>query len=134
MKKVAALFIASFFFLVSCADNKKDAAPKKEKVKTEKKSTAKADPVKGKELFGSKGCTACHHETTKIIGPAVKDLASVYAEKGGDILKFLKGQSEAIVDTDPTQVSIMKNNLDTMVKEISDADLTNIVAYINSVK
>lgn len=134
MKKITALFIASSFLLISCGDAKKETAPKKEKTKIEKKSTASGDAVKGKALFGSKGCTACHHETTKIIGPPVKELATTYAEKGADILKFLKGESEAIVDTDPTNVSIMKNNIDTMVKQISDTDLVDIVAYINSTK
>ena len=137
MKKLALLFISSAFILISCGNAKKEKAPEKKTIKTEKKveqKVAKADPVAGKKLFGSKGCTACHHETTKIIGPAVKDIASGYATNNGDVFKFLKGESEAIIDTDPTNVSIMKNNVDTMVKDISDTDLTNIVAYINSVK
>ena len=136
MKKLAFLLVASSILLVSCGNSKKEEAPKKESVKVEQKAAvpAKADPVAGKKLFGSKGCTACHHETTKIIGPPVKDIAAKYAEKKADVLKFLKGTTEAIVDTDPTQVAIMKNNVDTMVKGISDADLVNIVAYINSVK
>jgi cytochrome c len=136
MKKLAFILMASSILLVSCGNSKKKEAPKKVTAKVEKKATpaAKADPVTGKKLFGSKGCTACHHETAKIIGPPVKEIAAKYAEKKADITKFLRGISPAIVDTDPTQVAIMKNNIDTMVKAISDADLSNIVAYINSVK
>lgn len=128
--------MASSILLVSCGNSKKEEAPKKESTKVEKKAapTAKADPAAGKKLFGSKGCTACHHETTKIIGPPVKEIAAKYAEKKADVTKFLRGSAAAIVDTDPTQVAIMKNNVDTMVKGISDGDLANIVAYINSVK
>ena len=133
MKKIAFLLISSALILSSCGDAKKEIAPVKKSTKVEKKA-AKIDPVVGKKLFGSKGCTACHHETTKIIGPAVKDIAAGYATNNGDIFKFLKGESAAIIDKDPTQVSIMKSNIDTMVKEISDADLTNIAAYMNSVK
>ena len=137
MKKLAFLLISSALLFTSCGDAKKEKTSEVKAPKTEKKvevKTAKADPVAGKKLFGSKGCTACHHETTKIIGPAVKDIAAGYLTNNGDVLKFLKGEAEAIIDTDPTNISIMKNNVDTMVKDISDADLTNIVAYINSVK
>lgn len=133
MKNLAFLLISSALVLTSCGDAKKEKAAEQESTKTEKK-VAKVDPVAGKKLFGSKGCTACHHETTKIIGPAVKDIAAGYSTNNGDVFKFLKGEAAAIIDTDPTQVSIMKNNVDTMVKDISDADLTSIVAYINSVK
>lgn len=134
MKKTILTLIVSTLLLVSCGNSKKEDAPKKETPVVVKKVATKGDAVKGKKLFGSKGCIACHNEATKIIGPAVKDIASVYAEKEGDVLSFLKGTSEAIVETDPTQVAIMKSNIDTMVKEISDADLVDIVAYINSVK
>lgn len=137
MKKLALLLISSAFICTSCGDAKKEKAAENEPSKIEKKSdkkVAKTDPVAGKTLFGSKGCVACHHETTKIIGPSVKDIAAGYSTNNGDIFKFLKGEADAIIDTDPTQVSIMKNNVETMVKDISDADLTNIVAYINSVK
>jgi cytochrome c len=137
MKKLVFLFISSVFILVSCADAKKEKGSEVKTIKTEKKVEAKiaeVDPIAGKKLFGSKGCTACHHETAKIIGPAVKVIAAGYTAKNGDVLKFLKGKSEAIIDTDPTNISIMKNNVETMVKDISNTDLINIVAYINSVK
>lgn len=138
MRKLAFIAIASTFIFVSCGNSKKEDVTKTEKApKTEKVTTQKpdsADAAAGKKLFNSKGCTACHHETTKIIGPPVKEIAAIYLEKKGDVLAFLNGESDAIVDTDATQVSIMKSNLDTMVKDISESDLASIVAYINSVK
>lgn len=139
MKTLASVLIASSLLFIGCGDSKKEETKKPVKVKTEKVQPKKAvvagdNSTEGKKLFGSKGCTACHHETTKIIGPAVNVIASIYTEKSGDIFKFLKGETEAIVDTDPAQVSIMKNNVDTMLKGISDADLKNIVAYMQSVK
>jgi cytochrome c len=134
MKKLTTILILLTIVLVSCGDKKAEEAPKKEKVKIEKKAEPSNNIAEGKKAFGAKGCTACHHETTKIIGPAVKVIASIYSEKNGDILKFLIGESDAIVDEDPTQVAIMKNNVDTMVKDISASDLANIVAYIQSVK
>ena len=134
MKKLTSILALLALVAVSCGDKKAEEAPKKEEVKVEKKAESTSNVAEGKKAFGAKGCTACHHETTKIIGPAIKDIASVYTEKSGDVMKFLKGESDAIVDEDPTQIAIMKNNVDTMVKDISDNDLANIVAYIQSVK
>ncbi len=134
MKKLVTILVVFSLLLTSCGNSKKEEAPKKEKTSVKKKTVHQGNAVEGKKVFGSKGCVACHHETTKIIGPPVKDIASIYAENDGNIMKFLKGKSDAIVDTDPSQVAIMKNNVDTMVKDISDKDLANIVAYIKSVK
>ena len=77
MKKLAFILMASSILLVSCGNSKKKEAPKKVSAKVEKKATpaAKADPVAGKKLFGSKGCTACHHETAKIIGKVIAERA-----------------------------------------------------------
>lgn len=140
MRKIVFIAMASAFVFVSCGDSKKEAPKNAETARvettTKKVVQEKASPeaAAGKKLFNSKGCTACHHETTKIIGPAVKTISAKYAEEKGDILKFLQGTDAAIVDTDLGQVSIMKSNLDTMVKDISESDLKSIVAYMSSVK
>ena len=47
---------------------------------------------------------------------------------------FLKGNQEAIVDTDPGQVAIMKANLDGFVKDLSDNELKALEAYMLSFK
>ena len=70
-----------------------------------------ADPLlaKGQELFEGKGtCTACHKADTKVIGPAIKDIAKIYKEKGASIASFINEESEAIVD--PSQYETMKAN------------------------
>ena len=135
MKKIVVFFIAATLGLASCAgEKKKEAAPKKAESKKEVvKKEKTADITKGKDLFSSKGCVACHNETSKIIGPSVVDIAKAYGNDD-DLFAFLRGEKEAIVDTDATQVAIMKNNIDTMVKAISDEDLHHIVAYMNSIK
>lgn len=130
MKKLTSILIIASLLLISCGDKKKEEAPKSDTKKIEKID----DVAVGKKLFSTKGCMACHNETSKIVGPPVNEIASIYKENSGDIFKFLKGESEAIVDTDETQVAIMKNNIDTMLKEISDDELVAIVAYMNSVK
>ncbi len=134
-KSVLVLSLAALFF-ASCGDKKK------EEVKTEVETTVEAPKEEvavgnielGKELFTAKTCATCHLADTKVIGPSIKDINKIYAEKGGDILAFLKGTSEAIVDTDPGQVAIMKANLDGFVKDLTADELASIIAYMESVK
>ncbi|GAB1309710.1 hypothetical protein KH5_23930 [Urechidicola sp. KH5] len=140
MKKITIMICALAFTFASCGgEAKKDAPTESKEVKKEvtvekKEEKSAGDIANGKALFSSKGCVACHNETSKIIGPSVKDIAVKYDEAGADLFAFLRGKSEAIVDTDASQVTIMKNNIDTMVKGINDADLTDIVAYMSSLK
>jgi cytochrome c len=71
---------------------------------------------------------------TKVIGPSIKDIVRVYDEKNGNIVQFLKGNSPAIVDTDPGQVAIMKANLDGFVKDLTPEELQALAAYMRSKK
>ena len=48
-------------------------------------------------------------------------------------MSFLKGEQEAIVDTDPGQVAIMKANLDGFVKDLKEEELKALEAYMRSV-
>ncbi|MCK5815463.1 MAG: c-type cytochrome [Flavobacteriaceae bacterium] len=138
MRKIVFIAIVSAFVFVSCGDSKKEAPKTAETPKIEKttKEVVQANPdvATGKKLFNSKGCTACHNEEFKVVGPALKVISAKYAEEKGDILKFLQGTDAAIVDTDPGQVAIMKSNLNTMLVGVSESELKSIVAYINSVK
>ena len=56
----------------------------------------------------------------------------MYKEKNGNMTNFLKGTDEAIVDTDPGQVAIMKANLDGFVKDLSDEEIQALVTYMQS--
>jgi len=85
----------------------------------------------GKKLFASKGCVACHKEDAKLVGPAIKEIAKVYADKKGNMVKFLKGNADAIVD--PSQYAVMKANL-AITKAMKSEDLQALTAYIRSVK
>ena len=88
---------------------------------------------KGKALFTSKTCTACHKIDEKFLGPSIKDIVKVYDEKGANMVKFLKGNGEAIVDTDPAQVAIMKANIDGFLKDMKAEDLQALASYMRSV-
>jgi len=98
--------------LTNCSDKKEtDAYGNPVQEKTEVVTETTVDPLlaKGQELFEGKGtCTACHKPDTKVIGPAIKDIAKIYKEKGASIASFINEESEAIVD--PTQYETMKAN------------------------
>jgi len=142
MKKSLLVLGLIALFVTSCGEKKKDEV--KKEVETEVKEADKevkekikspADYVAlGEKLFTEKTCTTCHQPDAKVIGPSIKDINKVYSEKGANIVAFLKGESEAIVDTDPGQVAIMKANLDGFVKDLTSEELAALAAYMASIK
>ena len=48
------------------------------------------------------------------------------------MVQFLKGNTEAIVDTDPGQVAIMKANLDGFVKDLTPEELQALTGYMRN--
>jgi len=133
------LVFATTIFISSCGDDA-DKKPAKTTTKTEApkkeeapKATTSGDAAKGKELFASKTCASCHAPDKKVVGPSIKDIAAKYSSVG-DIVTFLNGGSDAIVDTDPGQVAVMKGNIDGILKDISDAEKADMAAYILSLK
>ncbi|QCX39791.1 c-type cytochrome [Aureibaculum algae] len=140
MKKLSILFIALAMIATSCGDKKKEDVKKdveqvkeevvKETTTTDAASDKDTQIAMGKKLFTDKTCTTCHALDTKVIGPSLKDIVKIYGEKDGNIVKFLKGNADAIVDTDPGQVAIMKANLDSFVKEMSAEELQALSAYM----
>jgi len=140
MRKIIYLLSLSILFLSGCGDKKKEdvkkeTEPTKEEVTVEPTSDADAKDQQitlGEKLFTEKTCVACHSLDTKVIGPSIKDIIKIYTEKNGNLVKFLKGNSEAIVDTDPGQVAIMKANLEGFVKDMTPEELQAITAYMRS--
>ena len=143
MKKLMTLLVLVFattIFISSCGDDADDKKPASTTTKTEApkkeeapKAAASGDVAKGKELFGSKTCASCHAPDKKVVGPSIKDVVAKYAS-AGDIVTFLNGNSEAIVDTDPGQVAVMKANIDGLLKSVTDAEKMDIAAYMMSLK
>ena len=143
-KSVLVLGLAAVIF-TSCGEKKKEEVKKEvetkvEAVKEEVKEVAAevvdtADIIAlGKQLFTDKTCTTCHQPDAKVIGPSIKEINKVYEEQNGNMVKFLKGEADAIVDTDPGQVAIMKANLDGFVKDLTGDELAALAAYMRSVK
>lgn len=131
MKKEV-LFLSAVLALASC---KKEATENNDPTTTESYSEgesakAKTPEVLGKEIFEGKGnCTACHQVDQKIIGPSIQEIAKMYKDKKGDIITFLKGNAEPIVD--PSQFDVMKTNFP-VTKAMSDEELKAIETYIYS--
>jgi cytochrome c len=118
MKKVAFLLAIAFF--ISC---KKDS--QENFGKPTDKPTAK---VSGQEIFeGAGNCVACHKSDQKVIGPSLQEIAKTYKAKKGDIVQFLKGDADPLVD--PSQYEIMKANF-AITKSMTDEELEALEAYI----
>ena len=138
MKKILFVFAIFSLTIISCGETKK------EDVKKEVESTKEVAPeaavtgedlvAAGEKLFMDKTCVSCHQLDAKIVGPSIKDIVKVYNEKNLDIVDFLKGNQEAVVETEAGQVAIMKANLDGFVKDLTEAELQAIAAYMNSAK
>lgn len=121
MKKIIILAISSVTILTN------SFADSNETIKSNDNKTNNEKPLDGKILFKQKGCTACHGPN--MIGPAVEKIASAYQGRENDLIKFLKGQGEAIVD--PKNKSWMKSQIE-KTKSMSDEELKALVKFILS--
>lgn len=84
----------------------------------------------GQEIFDNKGlCYSCHKEDQKVIGPSLQEIAKIYKAKGGNIIEFLKGKAEPMVD--PSQYEVMKTNF-SITKNLPEEELKALETYILS--
>lgn len=117
------VFLIALSLLVSCKEE-----TKKEALYPDSKTEKQTPEQLGQEIFESKGnCFACHQADQKIIGPSIQEIAKTYKEKGGDIVSFLKGNEEPLVD--PEQFPVMKTNF-AITKTMTDDELKALEAYM----
>ena len=83
----------------------------------------------GEKIFKSKGCGTCHKANINTVGPSLKHIAEVYKQKNGDLVAYLKGQADAIVD--PSKAAMMKNYLRPL-KSLSDEQIKALADFIMS--
>jgi cytochrome c len=93
--------------------------------------TAAVDTEAGKEKFTTSGCVACHQVEAKTVGPALKDIATAYADNKDGLVAFLNGEGEAIVD--PAQAAVMAPQTE-VTKAMTDAERNSIADYIMAAK
>ena len=125
MKKI--LFVAIILALVSC---KKEEATKNPLYPTTTETIAQTPVALGQEIFEGKGnCVACHQVAEKVIGPSLQEIAKIYKDKNANMVSFLKGEGDPIVD--PSQYEVMKTNF-AITKAMSDEELKALEAYVYS--
>lgn len=125
MKKFILLFTVLLFINCKKEETKKDSL-----YPEAKKSAEQLQIELGQEVFEGKGnCFSCHKPDQKIIGPSIQEIAKIYKEKNGDIVNFLKGKGEPIVD--PSQYEVMKTNF-SITKNLPEEELKALEAYFYS--
>ena len=134
MKKL--VFSLAILVLASCGGKKEEEpfgkSKEVESVSVTEESVKDVNPLveEGQKLFEGKGtCSACHQPENKVIGPSLKEISKIYTEKNGNIITFLKGETEPIVD--PSQFEVMKANF-AITKNMTDEELASLEAYIKS--
>ena len=91
-------------------------------------STAYADD--GEAIFKSQGCMSCHKkQSTSKVNPSLAEISMAYQGKEEQLIKYLKGESEAIVR--PEKANLMKRHIE-KTKNLSDADRKALADYILS--
>ena len=127
MRKVF-LFSILTVSLISCKKESQESFGKQET--TTETTEVKTPESLGKEIFAGKGnCVACHQVDQKVIGPSIQEIAKIYKDKNADMVLFLKGESEPIVD--PSQFEVMKTNF-AITKTMTDEELKGLEAYFYS--
>ena len=125
MKKT--LFLVAILALVSC---KKEDVKKEPLYPVSTEEIVQTPEELGKEIFSFfLNCAACHQVDKKVVGPSIKEIAKIYKEKNADMVVFLKGEGEPIVD--PTQFEVMKANF-AITKTMSNDELKALEAYVYS--
>ena len=130
MKKI--VVVGLVFLALSCKGKEEESFGKQEETTVSEGMVAeKQSPEKlGEVIFNGKGnCVSCHQVDKKVIGPSLQDIAKIYKDKNADMVVFLKGEGEPIVD--PSQYEVMKANF-VVTKAMSDDELKALEAYVYS--
>lgn len=133
MKTSFKLVLLSVFtlFVISCGGKKEDQDFGKKEAKEENETNSDFPLAeKGKEIFEGKGtCYTCHKKDVKIVGPSIQDIVKIYKEKNGNIVTFLKGEADPLVD--PSQYEVMKANF-AITKTMTEEELQSLEHYMQS--
>ena len=83
----------------------------------------------GQLLFEENNCVVCHQINQKVVGPSLQETAKIYKQKNANLVSFLKGNAQPIVN--PELYETMKVNLE-ITKKMSDEELKSLELYILS--
>ena len=90
-------------------------------------ATGAVSAQSGEDLLKKSGCTACHANDKKVVGPAYKDVAAKYKSDAGAVAKLaekVKKGGQGVWGPVP-----MPPN-----PAVSDADMKTMVTYILALK
>ena len=89
-------------------------------------NTARAE--EGEAIFKSQGCISCHTKAgASKVNPSLTEISQAYQGKEEQLVKYLKGESEAIVR--PEKADLMKRQIE-KTKALSDSDRKNLADYL----
>lgn len=126
VKSIAIVVIT--LMITSCGKKENQDFDKKAPVKEDNPTLSLEE--KGKEIFEGKGtCATCHKPDTKVIGPSIIEISTIYKEKNASIATFLEGNEKPLVD--PTQYEVMKANF-ALTKTFTDEERQSLEAYMHS--
>jgi mono/diheme cytochrome c family protein len=97
-------------------------------------SKSPADVSRGQELFGEKGCTACHKVGGgKLVGP---DLKGVTARRDETWIKRMILRPDVMVKEDDTAKKLLAEHMTPMPNQGVDpaTELPKLLAYLKSVE
>lgn len=88
------------------------------------------DAWDGETIFKSQGCMSCHKkESISKVNPSLAEISKAYQGKEEQLIKYLQGDSEAIVR--PDKSNLMKRHIE-KTKKLSDADRKALADYVLS--
>lgn len=85
----------------------------------------------GEAIFTSLKCGLCHKPDKKGAGPSLKEITQAYAEKEDNLVQYLKGEAEPLIDLG--KASVMKSPI-SKTKELSPSDTKALADYMLSFK
>ena len=95
------------------------------------KEGASEENEDGVRLFSDRGCGACHDRTKDQsmlgLGPSMEQVAEAYKGREDDLVKFLRGGCEPILDE--ARFPIMHGEIVKM-KDLSDSQMRALQKYI----
>src|SRR5690606_33689861 len=92
------LSVMAVLFLWSCK-NESEKNQSTPQVTTQTATQEMSTLELGKKIFNGKGqCLACHKPSQKVIGPSIVEIVTIYKEQDADMVEFLKGNLDPIVD------------------------------------
>ncbi|WP_047414970.1 c-type cytochrome [Cellulophaga sp. Hel_I_12] len=127
--RILALFLLCLW-LQSCNTNQKSETKDSETTLVRGELSMDSQIFLGNRLFSEKTCITCHDAQKSTIGPSVKEIMKVYKKENGNIVAFLKGEAEPIVEASAAQIAMMQVNIKGFLKNISDEELGAIATYM----